>query len=548
MNFFSQRYPKYIAIIVVLFSLLNYNVHSQIIITIAGNGSGIYNGESIPSTQAQFLPTAIATDRTGNLYISDLDNSRIRKINLTDTISTVAGNGVSGFSGDSGLATAAKLSYPWGIVLDNLGNLFITDDGESRIRKVTNDGIINTIAGIDIVNGGGYNGDNILAIAARLHHPTCIALDTMGNLYISDQSMRIRKINTEGIINTIAGTGVSGYSGDGGLAVNASIGDPIGIIADKMGNIYFTDVDNNVIRKIDKNGIITTVAGNGLVGYTGDGGSAKRATLNFPAGLAIRNDGTLFIADTYNHAVRRIDTMGIITTIIGDGSPGFSGDDGPAKNAKLNLPAALAFDTMNDLLIADYGNARIRKMTSAPLAVALTLFEVVYYDNKIKINWQTATEINAAYYNVQRSKDGSSFTTIARVDATGHSNNANNYQFIDEEPINSDGNNLYFRLQSIDKNGSSNYIKTVTIKLKNTRLMLYPNPAKDILNVKVSSNKKEMATIQLTDLQGKVLKQLSVQLYVGINSFSINIETLAKGSYTIEIKGAITHYQRFVKS
>lgn len=542
----SPRYSKYIVLIVTLF-LLNYNSYSQIIITIAGNGSGLYNGDSISATQAQFLPSAIAKDRLGNLFVSDLDNSRIRKINFDGIISTVAGNGVDGLSGDGGPAIMAKLSYPWGIALDNSGNLFISNDGVSRIRKVTNDGIINTIAGIDTVNGGGYNGDNIPALTAQLSHPSCIALDTIGNLYISDQSMRIRKINTDGIITTIAGTGVSGYSGDNGLAIDAKIGDPIGIISDKMGNIYFTDIDNNVIRKIDKNGIITTVAGNGSAGYTGDGGPAKLATLNNPFGLAISNDGTLFIADSYNHAVRKIDTMGIITTFIGDGSPGFSGDGGSATNAKLNLPAALAFDNMNDLLIADYGNARIRKVTSAPLDIALTLFEAFYFDDKIKINWQTAAGMNVAFFNVQRSKDGRNFTTIGKVNAAGNSNGIDNYDFIDEEKINLEGSNLYFRLQSIDKNGSSSYSKTVTMKLNNPRLILYPNPVRDILNAKVSSNKKETVIIKITDLQGKVAKQLSVQLNVGMNRLAINIEALAKGAYTIEIKGAIAQYERFLK-
>ncbi len=545
----SHRYSKYTAFILTFFSLLNYKVHSQIIITIAGNGSGIYNGDSISSTQAQFLPSALAIDKAGNLFISDLDNSRIRKINRNGIISTVAGNGVSGFSGDGGLATAARLSYPWGIVLDSSGNLFICNDGVSRIRKVTLDGIINTVAGIDTVNGGGYNGDTIPAINAQLLHPTCIALDSIGNLYISDQSLRIRKVNTDGIITTIAGTGLSGYSGDGGLAVNAEIGDPIAIIADKTGSIYFTDVDNNVIRKVDKNGIITTVAGNGVAGYAGDGGSAKLATLNNPFGLAMSNEGTLFIADTYNHAVRKIDAMGIISTFIGDGSSGFSGDGGTAKNARLNFPVALAFDNMNDLIIADYGNARIRKVTAAPLAITLTAFDATYYDNKIKINWQTATEINAAYFNVQRSKDGIGFTTIARVEATGNSNSINNYYFIDEETINLENDILYFRLQSINKNGSGNYSKTVAIKVKNTRLItLYPNPVKDVLNAKVSSSKKEMVLIQITDLQGKVVKQLRTQLYIGINSFNINIAGLAKGSYAVEIKGGTSKYIKFVKS
>jgi sugar lactone lactonase YvrE len=542
--------PKYIAFIVTLFLLLNCKVHSQIISTIAGNGSGIYNGDSIPATQAQFLPQAIATDRMGNLFISDLDNSRVRRIDVNGIITTIAGNGARGFSGDGGLAINASLNYNWGIALDSSLNLYIVDDGESRIRKVTTDGIINTIAGIDTVNDGGYNGDSILAINARFEHPSCIALDTIGNIYIADQGRRIRKINIDGVITTIAGTGVSGYSGDGGLAINAKIGDPIGIVADKMGNIYFTDIENNVIRKVDKDDIITTVAGNGVAGYTGDSGLATLASLNSPFGLAVSNDGTLFIADTYNHAVRKVDTMNIITTIIGDGSPGFSGDGELAKNAKLNLPVGLAFDG-NNLLIADYGNARIRKVTSSVvLAIVLISFNASYNSDGTIINWQTASEINAAYFNIQRSKDGKSFTKIGKLAATGKSSGISNYQFIDEGTKNLEDDILYYRLQSIDKNGSSNYSKTATVILKNIHpITLYPNPVNDILNVKASSNKQEAAIIQITDLQGKVLKQVHVQLYIGSNSFRIDVAALAKGSYIIEIKGVTTkQYKQFVKS
>ncbi len=371
MKQFHYSGPKYITFIVTLFCLLNYKVHAQIITTIAGNGSGVYNGDNIPATQAQFLPTAIATDRIGNLFISDLDNSIVRKIDRNGIITTVAGNGVRDFSGDGGLAINATLNYNWGIALDNALNLYIVDDGESRVRKVTINGIINTIAGIDTVNGGGYNGDSILAINAQFDHPSCIALDAVGNIYIADQSRRIRKININGFITTIAGTGVSGYSGDGGLAIIAEIGDPIGITADKTGNIYFTDIDNNIIRKVDKNGIITTVAGNGFAGYTGDGGLAKLATLNYPYGLAVANDGTLYIADTYNNVIRKVDATGIITTVIGDGTAGFSGDGGLATNAKLNLPVALVFDNDNNLMIADYGNARIRKVTSSEIQISI---------------------------------------------------------------------------------------------------------------------------------------------------------------------------------
>ena len=540
--------PKYIAIIVIVLSLLNRGAYSQIITTIAGNGSGSYNGDNIPATQAQFLPETIATDRAGNLFISDLDDSRVRKIGPNGVITTVAGNGIRGFSGDSGLAINATLNFNWGIALDSALNLFIVDDGESRIRKVTTDGIINTIAGIDTVNGGGYNGDNIPAINARFDHPACIALDTIGNIYISDQSRRIRKISTNGIITTIAGTGISGYSGDGGLAVNAEIGDPFGIVADKNGNIYFTDYDNNIIRKVDKNGIISTVAGNGFVGYTGDGGAANIATLNNPTGLALANDGTLYIADSYNNAVRKVDTKGIITTVIGDGSPGFSGDGGLAKNAKLHFPAALAWDDQDNLLIADYGNARIRKVSLEVLSIRLTTFNAIYDNKIVKINWQTASEINAASFDVERSKDGISFATIGTVEAAGNNSIIDKYQFMDEEAVNLWDDILYYRLQSVDKDGSSTYSKTIPVSFNyNSLITLYPNPVNNIVNVKANNDKSEAAIIQITDVQGRVVKKLNVQLYHGSNSFNINVAALAKGNYVITLEGSTTRYKQFIK-
>ncbi len=536
------------ALVIIINFILTQAIQAQIITTIAGNGSPTYNGDNIPALQAQFLPEAIAVDKMGNLYISDLDDSRVRKIDNNGIITTIAGTGVREFSGDGGPAINAGLNYNWGIALDSALNLFIVDDGESRIRKVTNDGIINTIAGIDVVNGGGYNGDNILAIDARFEHPSDVALDDTGNIYVVDQGRRIRKIDTNGIITTIAGTGVDGYSGDGGLAVDAEIGDPFAITLDKKGNVYFTDNDTNIIRKIDKNGIISTFAGNGIADYTGDGGAANAASLNQPDGLAAASDGTLYIADALNHVIRKVDTLGIITTVIGDGTPGFSGDGGLAKNAQLYYPVDVAFDNAGNLFIAEYGNARIRKVTFAPLPITLTEFSAAYDDDKIQLMWKAFTDINSAYFNVQRSNNGYSFTTICKVAAIGGNGIANQYSFIDVPAINSQDNFLYYRLQSIDKNESSIYSKTVSVRLKHLpTFTIFPNPAKDVLNAGLLSSKEEPATIQLIDVQGKIVKQLTVQIHKGYNHIKINVTDLQSGSYSMKINGAITQYKRFIK-
>ncbi|MEO8416017.1 MAG: T9SS type A sorting domain-containing protein [Ginsengibacter sp.] len=547
MKYSFQIHPS-VALVIIISFILTQNIKAQIITTVAGNGTGTYNGDNIPALQAQFLPEAIAVDKFGNIYISDLDDSRVRKIDNNGIITTVAGTGVRNFSGDGGPAINAELNYNWGIALDSALNLFIVDDGESRVRKVTNDGIINTIAGIDVVNGGGYNGDNILAINARFDHPSYVALDDTGNIYVSDQGARIRKIDTNGIITTIAGTGVYGYSGDGGLAVNAEIGPPYGIALDKKGNIYFVDADTSVIRKIDKNGFISTFAGKGHAGYNGDGGPASAASLNNPATLAVAMDGTIYVADAGNHAIRKVDTLGIITTIIGDGTPGFSGDGGLAKNAKLYFPAGVAFDNAGNLFIADYGNARIRKVTFAALPITLTEFSAAWHNEKVALTWKAFTDNNSAYFNVQRSDNGYNFTMIGKVAALGGNGIANQYNFIDLPALNLPGNSLYYRLQSVDKNGSSIYSKTISVRLKYfSSFTIFPNPAKEVLNAELLSSKEGQSTIKIINVEGKIIKQLMVQTHKGYNHLQINITDLQAGSYSIRVNGIITQYKQFIK-
>src|ERR1700752_2823905 len=288
------------------------HTNAQIITTVAGNGTtGIYpcslcyGGDGGSATAAEIYdPSGVAFDAAGNLYIADAGNNRIRKVTTAGIISTFAGTGAPVFSGDGGPATAAKLWQPMGVSIDAIGNMYIADNANFVIRKVTTAGIISTIAG-DTTQG--YSGDGGPATAAQLSDASGIALDGAGNLYIADNANnRIRKVNTSGIITTIAGNGTLGYSGDAGPATAAELSAPTFITTDNAGNVYFTDGNNNRLRMINTAGIINTIAGNGLMGYGGDGGPATAAKLNPPQGITIEAADNLYIADWSNNRVRKV--------------------------------------------------------------------------------------------------------------------------------------------------------------------------------------------------------------------------------------------------
>lgn len=349
-------------------------VSGGIITTVAGTGEQGFSGDGGPATSATIYdPQGLAVDTSGNLYIADTYNNRIRKVS-GGTITTVAGNGSSGFSGDGDPATSATLDYPWGLTCDAAGNLYISDNGNNRIRKVSG-GIIATVAG----NGNNtFSGDGGLAVNASLSDPFGVAVDAAGNLYIADSgNFRIRKVS-QGIITTVAGTGAKGLAGDGGPALSAMLEYVTGIALDSRGTVYFTnDPGTNVgpffgsggwLREVTPQGVINTVAGNGNFRFSGDGGAATSATLNWtdllPAGVAIDGDGALYIADTLNNRIRKV-SGGIITTVAGNGTYGFSGEGGLAVNASLAQPTGLALDQAGALYIADVGNSRVRKVSGS---------------------------------------------------------------------------------------------------------------------------------------------------------------------------------------
>jgi sugar lactone lactonase YvrE len=385
---------------------------------VAGNGVAGNSGDGGPATSASLnAPYGVTVDSAGNLFIADLQNQRVRKVDATGVISTVAGTGVAGFGGDGGLATAANLNYPADLALDSAGNLYIDDGFNGRIRKVDPSGIITTVAGngqhyfsgdggpataasfdyafgialdslgrlyiaetrsfrVRMVDGtgtittvvgtgvGGYGGDGGPAVAATLFGPEALTFDAGGNMYLAD-GLYVRKVDNTGIISTIAGNGSFGFNGDGGPAIGTGLSAESGIAVDGSGNVYFADYVNERIRVVLANGTISTLAGSGFSTFGGDGGPAALSTLNSPSGVSVDKNGNLYIADQYNDRIRKVDSNGVITTLAGNGVNGFGGDMGPATAASLAPPQSVAADGAGNVYIADLHNGRVRKVDVA---------------------------------------------------------------------------------------------------------------------------------------------------------------------------------------
>ncbi len=333
----------------------------------AGNGSFGFLGDGGPALETRlFFPSAVTVDPAGSLYVADQRNYRVRKVGSDGRISTVAGNGVEGSFGDRGPATLAQLTMPSGVALDSMGRLWIADEGAHRVRLVAPGGAIETVAGTGV---GGFGGDGGPAWNAQLSAPAGIAIDRAGNAYIVDTlNHRVRRIAPDGRISTVAGRGVRGYGGDGGPAVEAQMDTPRAVAADGDGNLYVAEYANHCVRRVTPAGRIETVAGSGRSGFAGDGGPAPAADLNHPLGVAVDPAGNLYIADAGNHRIRLVTPDGIIRTIAGTGAPGFSGDDGAATSAQLYFPSGVAIGPDGEIYIADFWNHRVRKLT--PIAAA----------------------------------------------------------------------------------------------------------------------------------------------------------------------------------
>jgi len=483
--------------------MLNLYSKAQVMTTIAGTGSFTDSGDSGQALLANInQPMDVAIDKFGNILIAENDSPSIRKINKIGIITTPAN-----------IFTGANF-----VVSDSIGNIIV---GSGLISKI--DYKNNNVT--EITGGGTSTISGIPAIQVFLYNTGGITFDNKQNLYVADY-FRIIKIDSNGYAYNIAGTyGVYGYSGDNGPAINALFNRISGIKFDKKGNLYISDEGNNVIRKIDTNGIISTVVGTGIAGFSGDNDSAINATINMPIGLAFDSFDNLYFSDQSNNRIRKVDSTGIITTYAGSG--GYGNADGFALHSTMKFPAGLAFDSANNLYIADEGNNLIRKVTPPILPVTLLSFNVSGFklfngNTNTAVKWETASEINTSYFNVQQSTDGINFNTIGKVKAKG----AGTYSFND--PLTSQDSRLtmYYRLEIVDNNGLKTYseIRSVFLTTDDSGFTISPNPAKDYITINGSTIKQ----ITLGDISGRIL--------ISTKEKKINISSLLNGLYMVNIE------------
>jgi trimeric autotransporter adhesin len=340
--------------------------NAQNINTVAGSGTAGFNGDASAATATQlWAPTGVAVIG-GTVYVADRRNNRIRRVNGPGPIMTIAGNDNSDNTGDGGPATDASLNDPAGIAVDGAGNIYFADKSNNRVRKITPAGVITAFAG----NGEkGWSGDGGAATAATLKAPIGVAVDRAGNVYIADAGNNIvRKVTPQGVISTIAGTGVAGYTSDTLKAVAVELNAPTGVAVDTAGNVYIADTWNYRIRKVTLDGKISTVAGTGGAGNKGDGDRATAAELNLPTGVAVDKEGSIYIAEQGSNRVRRVMPSGYVYTLAGTTKAGFSGDGGPGTIADMNEPYGIALDAAGtSLYVAEQENNRVRKINIPPI-------------------------------------------------------------------------------------------------------------------------------------------------------------------------------------
>ena len=335
--------------------------------TVAGTGQRAFSPDGRRASATSLVrPLAVAVGPGGEIYIAE--GNRVREVRRGGRIATFAGTGAAGFSGDGGPATMAQLNMPQGLAADSAGNIYIADTLNHRVRRVAVDGTIMTVAG---VGEAGYSGDGGPASQARLHLPIGLAVGFGDSLFIADMGNDVvRQVGLDGAIRTVGGTGEAGYRGDSGPALYAVLDGPGGLAFDEEGNLYIADTLNERVRRIDVNDVIETVAGTGVAGFAGDGDLATNADINLASnpfegigqGLAVDSRGTLFIADAKNHRIRRVASTGMISTLAGGGAATGPGDGSPATGARLSMPLGLAVDSQGVVYIADADDNRVRRI------------------------------------------------------------------------------------------------------------------------------------------------------------------------------------------
>lgn len=500
------------------------------IYTFAGTGVNGYSGNDGAATAAKLShPSSVASDCIGNTYIADYDNAVVRKVDARGVVTTFAGNGTIGYSGDGGPATAASLSNPAGLAIDGDGNVYISDYNNMVIRKVDPSGIITTFAG----NGGhGYSGDGGPATSAQLQYPVGLAVDNANNVYIADNlNSVIRMVNTSGKIYTVAGNGTVGYNGDGSQAVNASLSNPRGVAVDGAGNMYITDYGNNVIRKVSASGTISTFAGIGIAGYGGDGSNATFAQLNTPWGIAVDNYGDVYFSELQNNVIRKIDTNGIIITIAGNYNlgRGFSGNGGLAINAALDQPMGIAINCSGNLYIADNANYAVRILgqynrtpffvggatqslnayQNNPVTALNSILAVTDFDTVQTETWTIASEPSNGTLSVSytTSSTGSTLTPsgLTYTPAPGYTGTD---VFVIQV---SDGKSTTTTTVNVTVSNTGGRMSNPTAGVNNTTgnntsMQVFPNPSNGTFNLKTSG----AGTFYLFSIEGKYAGEYAI--------------------------------------
>jgi sugar lactone lactonase YvrE len=493
----KSHYAIYCSIVLFLIlSFVSINAKSQIITTIAGNTSASSLGDGGLAFFALLDgPVDLAMDGNGNLFVCDKNHFRIRKIDTAAVISTIGGNGTLGFSGDGGPATAASI-HTSGITVDRHGNIYLGEYNGGRVRKITSAGNISTFAGTGVA---GYTGDGGPASAAKISLPSYLAVDNSGNIYISCNNNCIRKVDTAGIISTFAGTGTLGFSGDGGPALAAQISIPSGLAFDRAGNLYFGDVQNQRIRKISTSGIISTIAGTGTFGYSGDGGPATAANLYYPGNIVLDSLGNIYVSFMLNNCIRKISaTTGIISTIAGIGIRSYSGDGGLATRAGLDYPCGLAIDSTGNLYIGDYSNNRIRMISCiyVPNPGIITGIDSVCIGGNVNLT----DTVSGGTWN-------SSNTAIATINASGVVTGvAPGLVTLRYVVSNSCGNDTaHFRLRV--KRPEDCLSGIGSLQLIANGIHFYPNPNQGTFIAYLNSLSNDDALLTISDLLGQKVYQ-----------------------------------------
>ncbi|PQJ09723.1 hypothetical protein CJD36_017490 [Flavipsychrobacter stenotrophus] len=526
--------------------------------TIAGTGVTGYNGDGVAATVADLhQPAKVSVDGSGNVYISDFANNRIRIVDPSATINTLAGNGTAGFSGDGAAATGAMINHPAGLYPDGSGRLYFADADNNRIRMIDGTGIINTIAGVDR-----YLGDGGPATSADLLTPSYMCIDKAGNLYFSEPNgYRVRKLTSAGIISTYAGNGINAYTGDGGPATAASLYQPEAVTIDTSGNLFISMFDG-VIRKVTPSGTISTFAGNGALGFCGDGSPAISACIG-TQGMVMDTTGIMYLSEGGFARIRTINTAGIINTIGGIGSPGYSGDGGAATDAKLAYPLGIQVDDSGNVYVADQNNSAIRKITPsgnistiAGTGVASfsgdngpAVIAELHYPSSFTLAKHNSILISDGWNNRIRvvTTDGM-INTIAGTGAYGYSGDGGNPLSAElwlPAGITTDtAGNIYF----IDAGTYvirkiSGWTPPVPVGIKETQddhnAIISPNPASAYINI---DTKQITTSITVTDIVGRIL--INKKAY-NDRHITLNIEHLAQGTYFIRINE--NEIVRFVK-